>query len=143
MRRPILLTATTILTVIVLLTLNSNAGAATSCGNSFPDDGFAGPHWRSINGGTMYGNTVKITCPSGSTSWSVTYRVQGSVVGSGVWVNQFSATRTGTGSTQFSISQSPIGCNPNDVVYRTHVENNVTGGTINKPSGGVGVHLTC
>lgn len=142
MRRPILLTLTTILTITTILLLNTNAGAASYCANSFPDDGYAGPHWRSINGGTMYGNTLKVDCPTQQTAYDYTYMVQRSVNG-GPFTVLFSVHKTGTGSIQTSFSASPIGCDPTNSTYRTRVKNNITFSAINKPGGGGAISLNC
>ena len=120
----------------------ATAGAAT-CANSFTNDGHNGPWRTSANGGTLNGNTVHIQCPGPNVHWQITYRVQGAGSG-GVWVNFISFTRSGNGTPagDLSASVSPFGCDTVNV-YRTHVENAVTGGTINKPGGGGGVHLAC
>lgn len=141
MRRPILLTLTSILTIATILTLNSTASAVTYCGDSFPDDGFAGPHWRSINGGTMYGNTLQVSCPTQTTDYDYTYMVQRSVLG-GPFTVIFSVHKTGQGDIQTSFSASPEGCDPNST-YRTRVKNNITNSAINKPGGGGAISLNC
>lgn len=113
-----------------------------SCANSFPGDGHAGPWRTSNNGGTLHGNTLHVDCPNPSTHWSFTYKVQivNQGQGQGGIINE---TRSGNGSPpDQSFNLSPFAC---DTVfgYRTHVDNNVTGGNINKPSGGGSVHLAC
>jgi hypothetical protein len=112
----------------------------SSCANSYPHDGHPGP-WRTTNsGGVLHGNTLHISCPSPSTHWDIIYRVQAN---NGIWINEISDERSGNGSpADFSENLSPYPCDTQNV-YRTHVENVVTGGTINKPAGGGGVHLTC
>ena len=138
MRRPLLLTLTTILTIATILLLNSSAGAATACANSFPDDGFNGPHWSSTNGGTMFGNTLKVDCPTQTTAYDYTYMVQRQQPG-GAWTVLFSVHKTGQGDIQTSFSANPLGCDVNSV-YRTRVRNNVTANAINKPLNGLSLN---
>jgi hypothetical protein len=114
--------------------------AGDTCANSFPADGHGGP-WRTTNnGGTLHGNTVKIDCPTQSTHWDINYRIQ-IVGGPGCPCDELNVHRSGTGDLQTSFSLSPYSCNI--FQHRTHVDNNVTGGNINKPSGGSGTLLTC
>ncbi len=137
----------TFLLVVVGLCFTSTAGAAepvphvASCGNGFPADGHPGP-WR-VND-VLHGNTVHIDCPSPSTHWDVTYRVE--LISNGNPSTIFSLHRSGNGSpNDFSVSENQHPCT--DSIYafpiRTHVSNNVTGGNINKPSGGGGVINLC
>jgi hypothetical protein len=114
--------------------------ASTTCANSFPADGHGGPWRTQNNGGTLHGNSLHVDCPSGSTHWHFIYRVQGQI--GGVWVNEISEERSGNGSLDTSFALSPYQCDQGHL-YRTHVDNVVTGGTINKPSGGSGVQIGC
>ena len=141
MTRPLLTLTLTITTLILLAATPSTANAAT-CANSFPNDGHPGP-WRTTSGGgTLHGNTVHVTCPNPNVHWELRYCVQGDADGNGTWVNSFCETRSGNGSpNDFSASINPFPCS--DISFRTHVVNFVTGGTINKPSGGSSVFLTC
>ena len=131
------------------LLLPASAGAvrvvphAASCGNSFDADGHPGPWWTSGGGGTRHGNFVHIDCPSSSTHWDITYRIQ--VFQNGSWTNsEVPEHRSGNGSpTDFAYSYQPRDCDAGIFLWRTHVDNNVTGGNINKPAGGGGVHLSC
>lgn len=140
MRRLLLIGAVAV--VAVAGSSGATTAATSSCANSFPNDGHPGP-WRTTNnGGTLHGNTVHIDCPNPSTHWSIQYRVQGSPPGTGAWANVIVDDRSGNGSPpDFSVSESPMSCST--AVYRTHIVNVVTGGTINKPSGGGGVGLAC
>jgi hypothetical protein len=113
----------------------------SSCANSFPNDGHNGP-WRTND--VLHGNTVHIDCPNPSTHWDVTYRVE--FLSNGNPQTIFAVHRSGNGSpNDWSASESGHPCS--DVIYafpiRTHVSNNVTGGNINKPSGGSGVINLC
>lgn len=112
----------------------------SSCGNTFPADGHNGP-WRTTN--VLHANTVKITCPSGSTHWDINYGVQ--YLSNGQWLFWTFEHLQGNGSIQFSDSWSPFGCSDPHYAFpiRTHVGNNVTGGNINKPSGGSGIINLC
>jgi hypothetical protein len=117
--------------------------ASSSCGNSFTDDGHPGPWRTTANGGTWHGNTVQVSCPTQSTYWNMRYCLQADGdQGSGtVWVNEECIMDDGFGDAQESFSWSPEPCSPYG--FRTHVVNFVTGGTINKPSGGASVKLAC
>lgn len=116
--------------------------ATTSCGDSFPADGHNGPWWTSSNE-TYHGNSVAVSCPGGSTSWSVVYAIQWSGDGGNSWNTYLSTNRSGNGDAQFSVGWGPLPCDGNLHIWRTHVHNNVTGGNANKPSGGGGVYLGC
>lgn len=114
-----------------------------SCANSYPNDGHAGPYHTGDNGGTLHGNTVHTSCPSPSTHWDVTYTVQ--LVSNGQWETIMGPiNRSGNGSPlDWSVQRTQDDCNQSIYAFplRTHIVNNVTGGTINKPSGGAGVHI--
>lgn len=135
--------------VAASLTIGSAPATATrviphtaSCANTFPADGHPGPWRTSNNGGTLHGNTVHIQCPSSSTHWDVTYRVQ-LVGGPPCPCDIFTVHRSGNGTpADWSASTSPYPCQ-NPFAFRTHVDNNVTGGNANKPTGGGGVHIGC
>ena len=113
----------------------------SSCSNTLLGDGHGGP-WRThANGGTLHGNTLHISCPSGSTHWSVRYQIQ--IVNQGQVADVvFSTTLSGDGApNDQSFSLSPYPCDP--FGYRTHVDNLVTGGNVNMPSGGGSVNVGC
>ena len=114
--------------------------ASDTCANQYPADGHGGPWRTSNNGGTLHGNTLKIVCPTQSTHWDINYRIQ-LVGGPGCPCDELNVHRSGNGDLQTSFSLSPYACNP--LQHRTHVDNNITGGNINKPSGGGGTLLTC
>lgn len=129
--------------LIATLTLGTNTtnAAAASCANSFPSDGHLGPWWTSGSGGTVHGNTVHVDCPGPDVHWDLNYKIQ--IVNSGSVVSTIlNQHRSGNGSPagDFSFSLNPYNCD-SIFAYRTHVDNNVTGGNINKPSGGSGVHI--
>lgn len=141
-----------ILTIIILVVVALTAGgyhgssaraASQTCSNSFPADGHIGPWHTTSGGGTLHGNTVKISCPTQSTAWNVNYGVQ--FRSNGVWSFYTFDHVTGHGDYQFSESLNPSPCG--DSVYafpmRTHVGNNVTGGNINKPGNDSGVINLC
>jgi len=107
---------------------------ASSCSDSWGSDGHSGP-WFVGTTQTLHGNTVVITCPSGGTAWKVHYQVIKEASGGGTPFYPIDSTRSGTGSTSFSINIGPIGCNVG-WLYTTHVHNSVTGGDIYKPPGG-------
>lgn len=141
------LLAAALAVAVALLVSSSTAGATrvvphvSSCGNSYPADGHIGP-WRTTD--VLHGNTLRVDCPSPSTHWDVKYCVQ--LISNGSGVNVFCIHRSGNGSpNDFSASEDQHPCS--DSIYafplRTHVENNVTGGTINKPGGGSGVINLC
>jgi len=114
--------------------------ATSSCGNTFQNDGHSGP-WRTLNnGGTLHGNAIDISCPTQSTHWDIDYYVQRSNNGVGPWTTEIHVHQTGNGDQSLGASESPFPCTGADV-FRTHVVNNVTGGTINKPGGQAGVVL--
>jgi len=113
-----------------------SAVAANTCSDSWGSDGHSGP-WYTGSNQTLHGNTLVISCPTQSTSWSVHYLVN-KCSPPGVPTSCFSpidATRSGTGDSSFSIATSPIGCNVG-WLYDTKVHNIVTGGNIFKPVGG-------
>jgi len=115
-----------------------------SCSNSFPADGHAGPWHTMVSGGqgTLHGNTVHVSCPSPDTHWSIDYSVQ--VISNGNGIDVFSTHHQGNGTPfDFSDSVTPFPCSdPRHVLpFRTHVTNLITGGSMNKPSGGTGVHI--
>lgn len=116
-------------------------GATNSCGNSYPADGHNGP-WYTSSNQTYHGNSVAVNCPTNSTHWHVLYAIQWSNTGSS-WTTYLSADRSGDGDQQFSIGWGPLPCDGGLHIWRTHVHNYVTGGNINKPSGGGGVYLGC
>lgn len=140
--------------LILLTTVSILAGAATasghkiiphvsSCANSYPNDGHVGPYHTPDNGGTLHGNTVHIDCPNPNVHWDVTYTVQ--LLSNGVWRAELGPIhRSGNGSPlDWSVTRSPDSCSQGIYAFpfRTHVVNNVTGGTINKPGGGSGAIL--
>lgn len=133
-------------TLLILATLMTTSTATakrfiphTSCTTSFPADGHPGP-WRTTNnGGTLHGNTIHISCPGPTVHWDVEYNVQART--GGVWVDAFQFERSGNGTpNDFSGSVNPWQCDT--LVYRTKIDNLVTGGTALKPSSG-GVDPGC
>lgn len=141
MRRTLLVA----IVVAVALTAGSARAGVTphvsTCSNSFPADGHVGP-WKV--GDVLHGNTVSVNCPGPSVHWDVTYSVQ--LISNGNGINVFSIHRSGNGSpNDFSVSEDQHPCS--DPIYafplRTHIGNNVTGGNMNKPSGGSGVINLC
>lgn len=115
------------------------SASAASCANSFTADGHAGPWWDPTPGG-VHGNIVHIDCPSGSTHWDINYKIQ---FQNGAWMPWFNQHRSGNGSPADFAYLVPTSCDGGLHPWRTHIDNNVTGGNINKPSGGSGVFLGC
>jgi hypothetical protein len=119
----------------------ANASAAT-CSNSFPADGHNGP-WYGSN--AIHGNTVKVTCPTSTTHWSIQYEVEWSNTGGpeSNWHVYFADDVAGNGTApQFSEGIS-ASCDGGLHIWRTHIHNYITGGNMNKPSGGSGTFLGC
>lgn len=121
-----------LLAAAAFLTISGASGAASStCSDSWGSDGHSGP-WYVGSNQSLHGNTLIISCPSGSTAWNVDYWVEktdGSTIAFPIKIDN----KTGTGSTSFNFSRSPIGCNQG-WNYFTYVHNNVTGGNISKPA---------
>jgi hypothetical protein len=113
---------------------------AATCSNTLQGDGHGGPWRTSNNGGTLHGNTLTISCPNQSTHWDINYRIQ-LVGGPPCPCDELNVHRSGNGDLQTSFSLSPYSCNI--LQHRTHVDNNITGGNVNMPTGGGGVLLTC
>jgi hypothetical protein len=109
-----------------------------TCGNSFPADGHNAP-WFTNGDSTIHGNIVSVDCPGPNVHWDLTYKVQKQ--GTGSWLAVINVNRSGNGSPSDFGYLTDYNCQPG-FIYRTHIENNITGGTINKPSGGAGV-LAC
>jgi len=147
-RRGALAVAAVAVLVAIAATLGTTTSGAAkvtphvaSCANSFPGDGHAGPWWDPTPGG-VHGNTVSVDCPNGSTHWDLNYKIQFGC-GSGCWSTWFNQHRSGNGSPSDFGYLVPTTCDGGLHAWRTHVDNNVTGGNINKPSGGSGVFLSC
>lgn len=143
--------ALAVLAVAVLVAIaatlgTTSSGAAkvtphvASCANSFPGDGHNGPWWDPTPGG-VHGNTVSVDCPNGSTHWDINYKIQ--YLSGGTWTTWFNQHRSGNGSPSDFGYLVQTTCDGGLHQWRTHVDNNVTGGNINKPSGGAGVFLNC
>lgn len=122
--------ATILVAIIAALSLTGQAVASGSCSDSWGSDGHTGP-WYTSSNSTLHGNTLVISCPGSGTSWSVTYQVAKIVNGTVSY--PINISRSGTGSTSFSVNASPLGCS-SGAPYYTHVHNKVTGGDIYKPS---------
>lgn len=115
------------------------AQAAAYCTNSFPADGHNGP-WYS--NGAVHGNSVSVDCPTGSTHWHILYEIQWSSNGS-VWNDWWGIERSGDGSPNDFSYGVPAACDGGLHIWRTHIHNYVSGGNMNKPSGGSGTYLGC
>ena len=118
------------ITILILPHTATPASASSACTDSWGSDGHTAP-WYTSSNNTLHGNTLTISCPSGGTSWTVTYQVAKIVNGSVTY--PINSVRSGTGSTSWSINISPVGCS-SGAPYYTHVHNHVTGGDIYKPS---------
>ena len=129
MRTPIP-AAAIVAALIAALSIGGTAGASSACTDSWGSDGHTGP-WYTGSNQSLHGNTVDVSCPTGGTSWTVTYKV-GKIVNGTVFF-PIDSVRSGTGSSSFNLSINPVGCNQGDPYY-TSVYNHVTGGTIYKPS---------
>lgn len=119
---------------LCILTISTGPAAARSnaCIDSWASDGHTGP-WYTGSNQTLHGNSVHISCPSSSTAWAVDYFVFKHVIGGSIFFPINIQDKTGHGSTTFSASVTPIGCNPG-WLYATQVHNRVTGGNISKPN---------
>jgi len=135
MRRKIPAIAVLLAFVCALTVSTGAAQAAGSCSDSWGSDGHSGP-WYTGSNQTLHGNTLVISCPSGSTFWKVHYLVAKCPQDGSVPCDfPINVTRSGNGDAQWSVNIGPIGCNVG-WLYVTHVHNYVTGGDIYKPVGG-------
>lgn len=132
MKRFLLLPALLLVFLAAGVVAPGSALAVQSCSDSWGSDGHVGP-WFTSGNATLHGNTLTITCPSGSVAWTVDYVVDKQQTSGSTIFSPISETRSGHGSTSFSISASPLGCS-SGWNYWTHVHNVVTGGTIEKPA---------
>lgn len=122
-----------LLAVLTALSVSTTAAvAASTCSDSWGSDGHSGP-WYVGSNQSLHGNTLVITCPNSTVAWSVRYLV-GKEGTAGVVYYPIDETRHGTGSTSFSISVTPVGCNQAPWIYWSHVRNNYTNGDIQKPA---------
>lgn len=137
-----ILTFVGIVGAVLAFNVGTGSAFAATCGNSFPNDGYAGPRWVQSASGVQ-GNVVHINCPSGSTHWDINYVIQYSGDGGNHWVNWWSRERMGNGSPSDFAYLVGTTCDGGLHIWRTHVDNLITGGNVNKPTGGNGVYLAC
>ena len=112
------------------------AQRASTCSDSWGSDGHPGP-WYVGSNQSLHGNTLVIggaNCTPGY-SWVVTYTVH-KTDGSGNDFTPITVVRRGNGPASWSVSTSPVGCNPGWLYY-TQVYNGVTGNYIRKPNAGL------
>lgn len=141
MRKVILFLA--VVAAVLAFNVGTGSAFAASCGNTLGADGHAGP-WYTSSNMALHGNTVTVSCPSGSTFWKLDYVIQWSGDGGSTWHNYvYDLNISGNGSTSFNESWNPITCDGGLHIWRTHVHNDVTNGNVNRPSGGGGVFLGC
>ena len=133
-----LLAALGLAALVVFLSTGSHAAAQSgSCGDSWDPDGHSGP-WYTGSNQTLHGNTLHIggsNCNAG-TQWNVTYWVFKENPSTGEAFSPIMVVRNGNGPTSWSISTSPVGCNPGWLYY-TQVKNDFTGNYIRKPNSGL------
>jgi len=126
-----------ILAVSIAVAPSGAAAAANSCSDSWGADGHSGP-WYTGSNQTLHGNSLVISCPLQTTTWSIRYMVikfnPNDLTQSFTPIDE---TRSGHGDASFSISINPIGCNVSPWRYETRVHNIVTGGNITKPANGL------